>query len=117
METESLVVGHRYAFREKRGIGQPMLKVKLLDIVGRGGKVKVQYEDGPHPGLEEYVSTRQLIVPWGERQAFLSGRVLPYGQSIRLHFIRCTSKKSGMRCVSLRSHHGFLMSRTNAASW
>jgi hypothetical protein len=48
-----------------------MLKVKLLELVGRGGKVKIQYEDGPHPGLAEYVSTRQLIVPWGERRAYL----------------------------------------------
>ena len=47
----------------------------------------------------------------------VAGRVLAYGRSIRLHFIRCTSKTSGMRCVSLRSHHGFLMSRTRAASW
>lgn len=48
-----------------------MLKVKLLEIVGRGGKVKIQYQDGPHPGLTEYVSTRQLIVPWGQRRGYL----------------------------------------------
>jgi len=45
--------------------------VKLLAIVGRGGKIEIKYEDGPHPGLAEYVHTRQLVVPWGERQAFL----------------------------------------------
>ena len=39
-----------------------MFKVKLLDKVGRKGKVKIRFEDGPHPGLEEYVSTRQLVV-------------------------------------------------------
>jgi hypothetical protein len=71
MEIAALVVGRSYAFRAKRGPGVPFLKVKLLEIVGRGGKIKVQYEDGPHPGLAEYVSTRQLLVPWGERQAFL----------------------------------------------
>jgi hypothetical protein len=47
----------------------------------------------------------------------VSGKVLRYGRSIRLHFIRCTSKMSGMRCVSLRSRHGFFMSRSKAFDW
>jgi hypothetical protein len=34
-----------------------MLKVKLIAKVGRGGKVKIRFEEGPHPGLEEYVRT------------------------------------------------------------
>jgi hypothetical protein len=49
----------------------PLLRVKLLAKVGRGGKVQIRFEDGPFPGLEEYIHTRQLVVPWGERQAFL----------------------------------------------
>lgn len=65
METHALVLGNSYAFREKRRAGEPFLKVKLVDIVGRKGKVKVRFEDGPHPGLEEYVSTRQIVVPLG----------------------------------------------------
>jgi hypothetical protein len=62
---------HRfYAYRvNHRARGSELLKVKLLAKVGRGGKVKVRYEDGPHPGLEEYVRTMNLIVPWGERKA------------------------------------------------
>src|SRR6478609_4198084 len=36
---------------------------------GRKGKVKVRFEDGAHPGLEEYVSTRQLVCAWSERKA------------------------------------------------
>lgn len=71
MEGHLLEIGRRYAFREKRGPGQPMLKVKLVDKVGRKGKVKVRFEEGPHPGLEEYVSTRQIVVPWGERNAVM----------------------------------------------
>jgi len=39
--------------------------------VGRRGHVKVRYEDGPHPGLEEYVKTRQIVVPWSDRRVFL----------------------------------------------
>jgi hypothetical protein len=71
VEGHLLEIGRRYAYREKRGPEQPMLKVKLLDKVGRKGKVKVRFEDGPHPGLEEYVSTRQIVVPWGQRNAVL----------------------------------------------
>ena len=63
METSALGVGKTYAFRAKRSAAEPLVKVKAIDIVGRNGKVKVRFEDGPHPGLEEYVSTRQLIVP------------------------------------------------------
>jgi hypothetical protein len=64
-------IGRSYALREKRGAGQPMLKVKLLDKIGRKGKLKIRFEDGPHPGLEEYVSTRQIVCAWGQRQAVL----------------------------------------------
>jgi hypothetical protein len=71
VETQELVIGRSYAFREKRTPGTPLLRVKLLDVVGRKSKVKVRYEDGPHPGLEEYVGTRQIVVPWGERKALL----------------------------------------------
>jgi hypothetical protein len=46
-----------------------MLKVKLIDIVGRKGKLRVRFEDGDHPGLEEYVASRQLVCAWSERKA------------------------------------------------
>lgn len=68
MESQALVVGRSYAYREKRSPACPLLQVKLL---GRKGKLKVRFQDGPHPGLEEYVSSRQLVVPWGERRALL----------------------------------------------
>jgi hypothetical protein len=71
VDAASLVTGRHYAFREKRSSAQPFFKVKLLEVVGRGGKVKIEYEDGPHPGLTEYVHTRQLVVAWGDRQAYL----------------------------------------------
>ena len=48
-----------------------MLKVKLLEKTGRKGKVRSRFEDGPHPGLEEYVAGRQLVVEWGRRQEVL----------------------------------------------
>src|SRR4051794_258766 len=63
--------GKLYAYRERRGAGQPLRKVKLVDIVGRKGMVKVRFEDEPHRGLEEYVNTRQLMTPWKERKGLL----------------------------------------------
>jgi hypothetical protein len=39
--------------------------------VRRRGHVKVRYEGRAHSGLEEYVSTRQLVVRWSERRALL----------------------------------------------
>jgi hypothetical protein len=43
--------------------------------------------------------------------AFGAGPVLPYGESVRKDRFRCTSGEIGMRCVNLRNHHGFLLSR------
>jgi hypothetical protein len=71
METSQLVPNRLYAFREKRVAGEAMLKVRVLEVVGRKGRVKVRFEDGPHPGLDEYVHSRQLVVPWGERTSLL----------------------------------------------
>jgi hypothetical protein len=72
VEGAYLIEGRLYGFREyPQRAGSPLLKVKLLAKVGRRGHVKVRYEDGPHPGLEEYVKTRQIIIPWSDRRAFL----------------------------------------------
>ena len=46
--------------------------------------------------------------------ALFAGPVLPYGHSITAGLLRCTSLTAGMRCVSLRSHHGFLLSKQAA---
>jgi hypothetical protein len=71
MQGDAMEIGRSYAYREKRGAGQPMLKVKLVDKVGRKGKLKVRFEDGPHPGLEEYIATRDVVCPWGQRTAVI----------------------------------------------
>jgi hypothetical protein len=76
VESHQLEIGRWYAYGEKRGPRYPMLKIRLLDKVGRKGKIKIRFEDGPHPGLEEYVSTRQLVVPWGQRHAVLRDETL-----------------------------------------
>lgn len=71
MQSEGLQIGRYNAYREKLSAGAPLLKVKLIEKVGRGGKVKIRFENGPHPGLEEYVRTRNLIVPWGKRKSLV----------------------------------------------
>jgi hypothetical protein len=88
MESAALEIGRLYAYRENRRAKSEMLKVKLIAKVGRGGKVKVRFEDGPHPGLEEYVRTANLIVSWGDRKAVLrdeerSQRIDDYSQRSR----------------------------------
>jgi len=74
VQTDALVIGRSYAFREKRRAGKPLLKVKLIDVVGRKGKVKIRFEEGPHPGLEEFVSTRKLSGPLGGTKGAASRR-------------------------------------------
>jgi len=71
MINSELVVGRRYGMRLKVSPGEPLIEVKHLEKVGRKGHVKIEHFGGETPGLSEYVKTRQLIVAWGERKAFL----------------------------------------------
>ena len=75
MDKSQIEVGRRYAMREKVSAGQPLIQVQVLEIA-RGTQVKVRRLSEPHEGLEEFVRTRQLLVPWGERQAFLKDEEL-----------------------------------------
>jgi hypothetical protein len=44
-----------------------------------------------------------------------AGRELGYGESIRRGRFRCTARRrTGMRCVNLRTEHGFALSRDRA---
>lgn len=43
---------------------------------------------------------------------FGSSTVLHYGQTTRVGTLQCTSLKTGMSCVNLRSGHGFLISKS-----
>jgi hypothetical protein len=71
VETARLVVGKSYGFREKRILGSPVLRVTLLEKLGRKGRVRIRFENGPHRGLVEYAYSRQLVTPWGEQMALL----------------------------------------------
>ncbi|MGD1092913.1 MAG: hypothetical protein ABSB35_13105 [Bryobacteraceae bacterium] len=58
-----------YALREKRGLGVPLQRVRVIEHVRRN-KWKVEWID-PNPGLVDYVESAQLIVPWKEHKALL----------------------------------------------
>jgi hypothetical protein len=46
--------------------------------------------------------------------AVSGGKALAYGQSIQRGRFRCRSRRTGMRCVNTRTHHGFRLSRERA---
>jgi hypothetical protein len=71
MLSDEIEVGHKYAMREKLSHKEPLIQVQVVEKVGKRGQLKVRRLSEPHTGLEEWIKTRQLIVPWGERQAFL----------------------------------------------
>jgi hypothetical protein len=65
-----LVPGRRYAVREEPRQGGPLVKAHFVGPA-RSGKAKVRWLEGEREGLEEWLSTRCLICPWGERKAFV----------------------------------------------
>ena len=71
MQDSDIIVGRQYAIRLTVSAGQPLYKVRVLEKLGRKRLVKVRHLADPHKGLEEYVQTRQFVVPWGEQRSFL----------------------------------------------
>jgi hypothetical protein len=69
MLNADLIPGQEYAFREKRIVGSPLHRVKLLEHV-RGRKWKARWIK-PNPNLIDYLSTEQVMVPWKDQAAFL----------------------------------------------
>lgn len=62
-------VGIEYAFREPPKPGVPLQRVRVLQHV-RGNKWKAEWVD-PNPGLADYVESKNLVVAWKDRRAFL----------------------------------------------
>jgi len=69
MLKSELQPGTDYALRERREIGAPLQRVRIIEHI-RKNKWKAQWIE-PNPGLLDYVESGQLIVPWKERKAFL----------------------------------------------
>jgi hypothetical protein len=70
MLAADLVPGRKYAVREQPRRRGPLIRAAFVGPV-RSGKAKVRWLDGEREGLEEWLLTRCLICPWGERREFL----------------------------------------------
>lgn len=70
MLAADLVVGRAYAERPRANDTESGLRKIIFVGPFRAGKAKVRRVDGDLDGLEEWVPTRTLKCPWGERQAF-----------------------------------------------
>ena len=71
MQASQIEIGGKYAMREKASAGEPLIEVQILGKTGRSGQFKVRRLSEPHAGLEEFVQSRQLLVPWSDHQALL----------------------------------------------
>ena len=74
MQSSELTKGRLYAWCESPlGVSPGFVRVRFRGPA-RAGKAKILWEEGDLRGLEEWVSTRQLLCPWGERLALLRDR-------------------------------------------
>jgi hypothetical protein len=69
MQKPDIAPGSEYAIRERRVVGGPFQRVKILEHI-RHNKWKAKWLD-PNPGLIDYVESAQVIVAWGEQRAYL----------------------------------------------
>jgi hypothetical protein len=53
----------------------------------------------------------------GDTARHPGARILRYGESIERGRFRCTSKRSGMKCVNERTGHGFKLSKRRPIRW
>jgi hypothetical protein len=90
MTGSEIKVGQKYGFRLKYSAREPLLEVQIVEKVGRKGMIKIRHLGPPHLGLEEFVKTSSIIVPWKEQKAFIRDEE-------RLHAAREASAKEGDR--------------------
>jgi hypothetical protein len=110
MEKQALVEGRFYAYRESGALGTPFLKIKLLEKVTGRPKVKVRFENGPYPGLEEYALTRRLVVPWGDRKALVRDEE-------RLEQLQEHARRSGRNVALAEAVANVLASSGEPSAW
>jgi len=60
--------GQEYGYRDSPKRRDDLQRVKVIEKVR--AKWKVEWVE-PNPGLQDYVKSVQLVVPWGKRRAFL----------------------------------------------
>jgi len=72
MERSSLRLGKPYAYRRLRQLAGPVLKVVPLQLgPPKTHKVRVRFEDGDYPGLDQWVSIQHVLCPWGQRERLI----------------------------------------------
>lgn len=69
MHKDDLVAGRTYALR-RNGDRGTLVKVTFRGTTYKR-QAKVRFEDGELAGLEDWVTTRELVSPWGERKRML----------------------------------------------
>jgi uncharacterized protein DUF6636 len=99
----------------------PSGNIKCLVDKGSGARcdiLKRDWKPPPKPpwcpvdwgnGLEVSARGKARFTCAGD--AVPDGRPLPYGDAIQRGRYRCRSRRSGMRCVNLRTERGFALSR------
>lgn len=68
MDKRSIEIGGEYAFRDPPKPGVEFQHVKVLELVRTKWRVR---RIEPNEGLEDFVKSANLIVPWKERRSFL----------------------------------------------
>jgi hypothetical protein len=68
MPSFDIHTGQDYGYRDHPKRRDELQRVKVLEKVR--AKWKVEWVE-PNPGLQDYVKSVQLVVPWGKRRAFL----------------------------------------------
>ena len=90
MTGTEIIAGKKYGWRLKPSVPGPLCQVQVLEKIGRKGMIKIRHLGPPHEGLEEFVKTATIIVPWSEQKAFLRDEE-------RLRLAREASAKEGDR--------------------
>jgi len=68
MQSFDIHPGQEYGYRDSPKRRDDLQRVKVIEKVR--AKWKVEWVE-PNPGLQDYVKSVQLVVPWGKRRAFL----------------------------------------------
>jgi hypothetical protein len=68
MFRQDIIIGEEYGYREKPFQKGPMERVRIVDRVR--SQWKVEWIE-PNSGLQDFVRSNHLVIPWKERKAFL----------------------------------------------
>jgi hypothetical protein len=83
MQTADLVEGRLYGYRQTPRAGAPMLKVRLVEKVGRKGHVKVRYAEELHPVSSNTYELANLLFPGVNARRFSATKSEWHGSSAR----------------------------------